>query len=136
MRTESKNTYDQAESAILEFVDGPKDSRFMMAAKTIARDRLLGRLSTPLTLNNVQKVTRYRGQEELETMVQRFMALQTTDVDAPSEEESPETAEFAQKESDAARSIAADINPAPTTPVPAGQSRWPWGRSAPKDPKR
>lgn len=76
-RTEPKNTYDQGESAILELVDGPKDSRFMMTAKTVARDRMLGRQATPLTRQNIKKVTQFRGEEDLENMVQRFMALET-----------------------------------------------------------
>lgn len=89
VRTEPKNTYDQGESAVLELVDGPKDSRFMMTAKALARDRTLGQKSTPLTLQNAQKVTRFRqrGDEALEAMVQRFMALQTRDAaEAPYQE--------------------------------------------------
>ena len=77
MRTEPKNTYDQGESAILELVDGPKDSRFMMTAKAVARDRLLGKESTPVTQQNVKKVTQFRGEEDLEAMIQRFMELKT-----------------------------------------------------------
>lgn len=77
VRTEPKNTYDQGESAILELVDGPKDSRFMMTAKAVARDRLLGKESTPVTQQNVKKVTQFRGEEDLEAMIQRFMELKT-----------------------------------------------------------
>ncbi|KAG6250058.1 hypothetical protein E4U24_001879 [Claviceps purpurea] len=74
-RTEPKNTYDQSESSILEFVDGPRDSRFMMTAKTLARDRLTGRQTTPLTMHNAKKVTAFRGQAELDAMVERFVTL-------------------------------------------------------------
>ncbi|KAG6012848.1 hypothetical protein E4U43_007619, partial [Claviceps pusilla] len=100
-RTEPKNTYDQAESSILEFVDGPKDSRFMMTAKTIARDRLLGRESTPLTLHNAKKVTQFRGQKDLDDMVERFVALQAGEAPAMAdgEDHSKEAAEMADRES-------------------------------------
>ncbi|KAG5960684.1 hypothetical protein E4U13_001190 [Claviceps humidiphila] len=74
-RTEPKNTYDQSESSILEFVDGPRDSRFMMTAKTLARDRLTGRQPTPLTMHNAKKVTAFRGQADLDAMVKRFEEL-------------------------------------------------------------
>ncbi|TWU79209.1 hypothetical protein ED733_008951 [Metarhizium rileyi] len=108
VRTEPKNTYDQGESSILEFVDGPKDSRFMMAAKTIARDRLLGRESTPLTVQNIKKVTQFRGAKDLEDMVQRFMVLQTSD-GAAVEEASVEAAQVAGAETLKARKIAAEV---------------------------
>ncbi|KAI0100137.1 ribosomal protein L17 [Nemania sp. FL0031] len=61
LRTEPKSTYDQGDSAILEFVDGPKDMRFAMTAAAVARDRALGRPSNELTLMNRSKVLRYRG---------------------------------------------------------------------------
>jgi large subunit ribosomal protein L17 len=77
VRTEPKNTYDQGESAILEFVDGPRDSRFMITAKAVARDRLEGRDTTPVTAKNIQKVTQFRGKEDFEAMVRRFMVLNT-----------------------------------------------------------
>ncbi|KAG5922864.1 hypothetical protein E4U42_005194 [Claviceps africana] len=100
-RTEPKNTYDQAETSILEFVDGPKDSRFMMTAKTLARDRLLGRESTPLTLHNAEKVTQYRGKKDLDDMVQKFVALQAGEAPtmADGEDHSKEAAEMADLES-------------------------------------
>jgi hypothetical protein len=60
------NTYDQAEYAILEFVDGPRDSRFMMTAMAVAKDRVQGRESSELTKRNVEKVTRFRGDPEVE----------------------------------------------------------------------
>ncbi|KAF7549828.1 hypothetical protein G7046_g8217 [Stylonectria norvegica] len=75
VRTEPKNLYDQGESAILEFVDGPKDSRFMMTAKAVARDRAGERDHTPVTLLNVKKVTAFRGAEPFEEMVQKFIGM-------------------------------------------------------------
>lgn len=71
-RTEPLNTYDQAEYAILEFVDGPRDSRFMMTAMAVARDRARGVESNALTRLNVDKVTRYAGKKEFEEMVERM----------------------------------------------------------------
>ncbi|KAL2759060.1 hypothetical protein ACRALDRAFT_2066726, partial [Sodiomyces alcalophilus JCM 7366] len=72
LRTEPRNKYDQAPSAILEFVDGPRDVRFMMTAKTVARARENGisRLNE-LTEKNVAKVTRYRrdGKEGFDSLV-------------------------------------------------------------------
>ncbi|KAK9445639.1 Ribosomal protein L17 [Metarhizium brunneum] len=109
VRTEPKNTYDQGESSILEFVDGPKDSRFMMTAKTIARDRLLGRESTPVTAQNIKKVTQFRGEKDLEAMVQRFLALQTSDVAAAEEGHSEEAARIAGEESSRAQELAAEV---------------------------
>jgi hypothetical protein len=71
LRTEPKDKYDQAESAILELVDGPKDRRFAMTAAAVARDRKLGKSHTDLTTKNIAKVTRYRqeGRDEFEKMV-------------------------------------------------------------------
>ena len=68
---------DQAPSAILELVDGPKDMRFALTAKTIARTRAKSNELNDMTLANIQKVTRFRknGDEELEEMVQRFERL-------------------------------------------------------------
>ncbi|KAL7913864.1 putative ribosomal protein YmL8 [Trichoderma velutinum] len=110
VRTEPKNTYDQGESAILELVDGKKDSRFMMTAKTLARDRLLGRSSTPVTLQNVKKVTKFRDEKELEEMVQRFMIL-STEGEGAVEAQSAESAKLAEKEGAAAEVMAGDIVP-------------------------
>lgn len=115
-RTEPKNTYDQAESSILEFVDGPKDSRFMMTAKTIARDRLLGREPTALTMQNAKKVTQFRGQKDLDDMVERFVALQagespvTADYTAD-EGHSKEAAEMADRESAKVKGLMGDGAP-------------------------
>ncbi|KAE8147007.1 ribosomal protein L17 [Aspergillus avenaceus] len=74
LRVEPKKD-DQAPSAILELVDGPKDVRFAMTARTVARQRSQG-LETlnELTTLNVRKVTRYRkdGVEELEKEINRL----------------------------------------------------------------
>lgn len=80
--------FDQAPSAILELVDGPKDMRFAMTAKTLARERAevedegegeglsekLDEGIREITAVNVRKVTRYRpsGMEELDKEVKRL----------------------------------------------------------------
>ena len=102
-RTEPKNKYDQGESAILELVDGPRDSRFMITAKTVARDRLHGYDSTPLTVRNVKKATQFRGKDDFEAMVRRFMDLDITPVEHFDEvEESEEAVAMAREEEEAA----------------------------------
>jgi hypothetical protein len=62
---------DQAESAILELVDGPKDMRFAMTAKTLARRPAKLGLSPGIT-THVKKVTQFRkdGVNGLRKMVQ------------------------------------------------------------------
>ena len=62
---------DQAPSAILELIDGPRDMRFAMTAKTLVKERASEDGIRELTARNVIKVTRYRerGQEELEKTV-------------------------------------------------------------------
>ncbi|KAJ5281873.1 54S ribosomal protein L8 [Penicillium angulare] len=66
---------DQAPSAILELVDGPKDMRFAMTARTLAhqRERGIERLNQ-LTALNVRKVTRFRkdGIEVLEDAISKL----------------------------------------------------------------
>lgn len=64
---------DQAESAILELVDGPKDLRFAMTAKTLSRLPEEKKMNE-ITAKNVQKVTRYRkeGMNELREMIGRM----------------------------------------------------------------
>ncbi|KAK7220581.1 hypothetical protein V2G26_008584 [Clonostachys chloroleuca] len=105
VRTEPRSSYDQAETSILEFVDGPKDTRFMMTAKTVARDRLLGRDSTPVTRTNIKKVTQFRGNDAFEDMVRRFMVMNTQEPDSTpaskqeSESLNAESDEIAEKES-------------------------------------
>jgi large subunit ribosomal protein L17 len=68
---------DQAPSAILELVDGPKDIRFAMTAKTIANVREKGNAINDMTAANIQKVIRYRpdGERDLEDMVAKFETL-------------------------------------------------------------
>lgn len=75
LRIEPLNKHhDQAPSAILELVDGPKDMRFHMTAKTLVRERASEGGVRELTARNVQKVTRYRenGMDELEEEVRRM----------------------------------------------------------------
>jgi len=69
---------DQAPSAILELVDGPKDMRFALTAQTLARDRALGKAHNPVTVANADKVTRFRegGAEALEAQVRTFEGMQ------------------------------------------------------------
>ena len=68
---------DQAPSAILELVDGPKDMRFALTAKTIASIREKGHDINDMTAANIHKVTRYRqnADDELEAMVKKFETL-------------------------------------------------------------
>ncbi|KAF5002302.1 hypothetical protein FDECE_10658 [Fusarium decemcellulare] len=115
VRTESKNEYDQGESAILEFVDGPKDTRFMMTAKTVARDRMLGRQHTPVTRTNIKKVTQFRGVEPFEEMVQKFMVLKSNEENGPVRDENSLAEAEAEQTADAnaerAKTMAAGIVP-------------------------
>ncbi|WZH43564.1 ribosomal protein L17 [Fusarium acuminatum] len=115
VRTESKNTYDQGESAILEFVDGPKDSRFMMTAKTVARDRMLGKDHTPVTRTNIKKVTQFRGEDPFEEMVKKFMILKTNEDTGPTRDESSlaevEAEKSLDKSAERAKEMAAGIVP-------------------------
>lgn len=62
---------DKAAAAVLELVDGPKDVRFALTAKTIARNRVMDTPMTPITLQNLAKVTKFRvdGQAALEELV-------------------------------------------------------------------
>lgn len=87
----------------------------MMTAKTLARDRLLGRPSTSVTLQNVKKVTKFRDEHELEDMVQKFMILSTEGEGAlessPQSSEIAESAKFAEKEGAAAEAMVGDIVP-------------------------
>ncbi|KXJ91164.1 ribosomal protein L17 [Microdochium bolleyi] len=77
LRTMPKSTYDQADSAILQLVDGPRDLRFAMTAAAVARDQKLGKESQPLTLLNKQKVTRFRknGPAAFDKMVARMAEI-------------------------------------------------------------
>jgi large subunit ribosomal protein L17 len=73
---------DQAESAILELVDGPKDLRFAMTAKTLARLPKVKQLHER-TVENVKKVTQFRegGMKSLRNMVSRMRLLNEEDID-------------------------------------------------------
>ncbi|KAE8138334.1 ribosomal protein L17 [Aspergillus pseudotamarii] len=74
LRVEPKKD-DQAPSAILELVDGPKDMRFAMTARTVARQRAQGQDTlNELTRLNVQKVTRFRkdGIDDLEQEIKKL----------------------------------------------------------------
>lgn len=76
LRTEPKKD-DQAQSAVLELVDGPYDMRFAMTAAAVARDRTLGRDHSDLTQRNRDKVTRFRknGDDMFEAMVLKTQRL-------------------------------------------------------------
>lgn len=81
-----RKPHDQAPSAILELVDGPKDTRFAMVARTVARQRGLGNNHlNSLTALNVRKVTAFRkgGVEALEEAISK-LKLQK---DIPAKEE-------------------------------------------------
>jgi hypothetical protein len=73
---------DQAESAILELVDGPKDMRFAMTAKTLARLPPTKQLNE-LTAKNVKRVTQFRedGMSELQEMVQQMRIEKESGID-------------------------------------------------------
>ncbi|KKY14492.1 putative 50s ribosomal protein l17 [Diplodia seriata] len=69
---------DQAPSAILELVDSPKDIRFAMMAKVVARQRAEKLPETPITRANLKKVLQFRGSKgksEMEEMISRFDEL-------------------------------------------------------------
>ena len=65
---------DQAHSAILELVDGPKDMRFAMTARAIAREKEAGSRLRNKTQANLEKVTKFRpdGEAELEKLVEQM----------------------------------------------------------------
>lgn len=65
---------DQAPSAILELIDGPKDMRFAMTARTLANVREKGLEVNDITRGNIEKVTRYRkdGMKGLEDMAKKM----------------------------------------------------------------
>jgi large subunit ribosomal protein L17 len=76
LRMEPKKD-DQAQSAVLHLVDGPRDMRFSMTAKAIARQRALKLPINERLLVDMNKVTRYRedGEEALEKEVRRLEKL-------------------------------------------------------------
>lgn len=87
LRTESHKN-DAAESAILSLIDGPRDIRFAMTAKAIARHQAEGKPLNELTALNMHKVTRYRenGEMELEEAVKK-MTLQREAEEASMQDE-------------------------------------------------
>lgn len=100
LRIEPLNKHhDQAPSAILELVDGPRDMRFAMTAKSLLRERAAATTTTTtnkntaaaihgeeavdmgirdITAKNVLKVTRYRagGETDLQKEVERLEAAE------------------------------------------------------------
>lgn len=68
---------DQAPSAILELVDGPKDMRFAMTARVIAKELGEGQERSEITNLNVKKVTQFRenGEEELQALAEKLREL-------------------------------------------------------------
>ena len=74
---------DQAESAILELVDSPKDMRFAMTAKTLAA-MPENKMMNEVTAKNVQKVTRYRerGMSDLRKMVEKMRGININEHEA------------------------------------------------------
>jgi large subunit ribosomal protein L17 len=77
LRIEPKED-DQAPSAILELVDGPKDMRFAMTARTLARLQKEDKEINDLTAKNIDKVTRFRknGEAALEEMVKKMSKME------------------------------------------------------------
>ena len=77
LRVEPKKE-DQAPSAVLEFVDGPRDMRFALTARTLAYRMRRDLPMNDATRLNVRKVTRYRpnGVEELRLRVREFVEME------------------------------------------------------------
>jgi len=75
---------DQAPSAILELVDGPKDMRFAMTARTLAKIEAEDKEVNEITQKNIEKVTRYRegGEVSLREMVEKIKGLEVGDRNA------------------------------------------------------
>jgi len=73
---------DQAESAILELVDGPKDLKFAMTAKTLAQLPKNKQLDN-MTALNVKKATQFRkdGVESLRKMVSQMRVAKEKGID-------------------------------------------------------
>lgn len=91
---------DQAPSAILELVDGPKDMRFAMTARTIARCRGEGKDINEMTQRNIDKVTRFRpsGGSQLESMVNKLNNLEIGARDDYKEEQAKEMPTWGKNE--------------------------------------
>jgi large subunit ribosomal protein L17 len=77
LRVEPKED-DQAPSAILELVDGPKDMRFAMTARTLARLQKEDKEINDITAKNIDKVTRFRkgGETALEELVKKMSKME------------------------------------------------------------
>jgi large subunit ribosomal protein L17 len=100
---------DQAPSAILELVDGPKDMRFAMTARAVSRQRELDWDMNEITERNIRKVTQFRkgGIEALEAAVGELSLSKSKvldveekevdDLEPPTEEEEKKAAELAEK---------------------------------------
>jgi large subunit ribosomal protein L17 len=73
---------DQAESAILELVDGPRDMRLAMTAKTLS-NKPPTKGFNEVTARNVQKVTQFRenGMETLSALVTRMREFKKNESD-------------------------------------------------------
>lgn len=73
---------DQAQSAILELVDGPKDLHFAMTAKTLAGLKY-GAKFTPAVEQHVKKATQFRkhGIQQLKQMVKKMRKEHKQNVD-------------------------------------------------------
>ena len=82
LRVEPKED-DQAPSAILELVDGPKDMRFMITARTVARFKKEDKEINEMTQKNIEKVTRFRkdGDVAFENMVKRMSKMKILNMD-------------------------------------------------------
>lgn len=90
LRIEPRNHHhDQADTAILELVDGPRDMRFAMTARTLVRERALTKANEEetagirdITARNILKVTRFRpdGERVLEQEIRRLEAETPKDV--------------------------------------------------------
>ncbi|KEF61235.1 uncharacterized protein A1O9_02800 [Exophiala aquamarina CBS 119918] len=80
---------DQAETAILCLVDGPKDVRWHMTALTLAHERATDAPMREMTMMNVRKVTRFRedGLEALEEQVLKIESERQAPKDEDAEEE-------------------------------------------------
>jgi len=59
--------------------------RFAITAQTIARDRLIGQPHSKITQRNREKVVKFRGEEELEEMVSKFVAMERNGQEGRSE---------------------------------------------------
>lgn len=100
---------DQAPTAILELVDGPKDMRFAMTARAVSRQRELDWDMNEITERNIHKVTQFRkdGIEALEAAVGKLSLSKSKVLDVeekegdslepPTEEEEKKAAELAEK---------------------------------------